>query len=154
MRLQQRILQNIRSAIIPSLRRGSIEHAPVSSIAASLSQPVRLYAASSSSKRWVARQTNDHAARLAEIKGLRSRAGIKLEEINAEFKIFKSGQTVVDLVGLSVLGVLRINIIDTKQATNMCLDLRHVGICPGLLDTGMSDSCLGLVGARGLPYVS
>ncbi|KAI5851556.1 cell division protein ftsj [Morchella snyderi] len=99
MRSQQRILRNINSAVMPSLRRGFIAHAPVSSIATytSLSQPVRLYAASSSSKRWLTRQMNDHAAKLAEIKGLRSRAGIKLEEINTKFEIFKSGQTVVDL---------------------------------------------------------
>jgi hypothetical protein len=96
----QRILRNICSAIIPSLRRNVIEHAPAASIATSLSQPVR-YATSSSSKRWLERQKNDPANKLAELKKLRSRAGIKLEEINAKYEIFKSGQTVVDLVGLS-----------------------------------------------------
>lgn len=96
----QRIIRNICSAVIPSLRRRVIEHAPAASIAASLSQPVR-YATSSSSKRWLERQRNDYAAKQAELKGLRSRAGIKLEEINTKHNIFQSGQTVVDLVGLS-----------------------------------------------------
>ncbi|KAH8152007.1 uncharacterized protein LAJ45_04000 [Morchella importuna] len=92
----QRIIRNICSAVIPSLRRRVIEHAPAASIAASLSQPVR-YATSSSSKRWLERQRNDYAAKQAELKGLRSRAGIKLEEINMKHNIFQSGQTVVDL---------------------------------------------------------
>lgn len=95
----QRILRNICSTIIPSLRRSVIEHAPTASIATSLSQPVR-WATSSSSKRWLVRQKNDYASKKADQDGLRSRAGIKLEEINAKHNIFQSGQTVVDLVGL------------------------------------------------------
>ncbi|RDL37461.1 Uncharacterized protein BP5553_04894 [Venustampulla echinocandica] len=52
---------------------------------------------SSSSKRWKQRQTSDSFAREAKVQGLKSRAAFKLIEIDAKYKIFKKGQTVVDL---------------------------------------------------------
>ncbi|TGO88601.1 hypothetical protein BPOR_0152g00070 [Botrytis porri] len=53
---------------------------------------------SSSSTRWKSRQGKDAWAREAKVKGLRSRAAFKLLEIDTKYKIFKRGQTVVDLV--------------------------------------------------------
>ncbi|KAL9592436.1 MAG: hypothetical protein Q9179_006717 [Wetmoreana sp. 5 TL-2023] len=53
--------------------------------------------ASSSSKRWQTRQGRDRYAINAKVQGLKSRAAYKLLEINEKFKIFKPGQTVVDL---------------------------------------------------------
>ncbi|EMR82473.1 putative 21s rrna (uridine -2 -o)-methyltransferase mrm2 protein [Botrytis cinerea BcDW1] len=52
---------------------------------------------SSSSTRWKSRQGKDWFARAAKVKGLRSRAAFKLLEIDTKYKIFKRGQTVVDL---------------------------------------------------------
>ncbi|MCJ1352381.1 MAG: 2' O-ribose methyltransferase [Icmadophila ericetorum] len=52
---------------------------------------------SSSSKRWVTRQGKDRFAREARVDGLKSRAAYKLLEINERYRIFKRGQTVVDL---------------------------------------------------------
>jgi 21S rRNA (uridine2791-2'-O)-methyltransferase len=52
---------------------------------------------SSSSTRWKARQTNDSYAREARVAGLKSRAAFKLLEINSKYRIFRRGDTVVDL---------------------------------------------------------
>ncbi|KGQ02131.1 hypothetical protein PAAG_11082 [Paracoccidioides lutzii Pb01] len=51
----------------------------------------------SSSKRWQARQAKDRYSREAIVKGLKSRAAFKLLQINDKHKIFKVGQSVVDL---------------------------------------------------------
>ncbi|PGH30503.1 21S rRNA (-2'-O)-methyltransferase [[Emmonsia] crescens] len=50
-----------------------------------------------SSKRWQARQAKDKYSREATVKGLKSRAAFKLLQINDKHKIFKPGQSVVDL---------------------------------------------------------
>ncbi|OSS44334.1 hypothetical protein B5807_11084 [Epicoccum nigrum] len=52
---------------------------------------------SSSSTRWKTRQGNDFFAREARVQGLKSRAAFKLLELNEKHKLFKPGQTVVDL---------------------------------------------------------
>ncbi|KAL2833221.1 ribosomal RNA large subunit methyltransferase J [Aspergillus cavernicola] len=51
----------------------------------------------SSSKRWQARQLKDQFTREAAVQGLKSRAAFKLLQIDERYRIFKSGQTVVDL---------------------------------------------------------
>ncbi|KAI9875714.1 MAG: 2' O-ribose methyltransferase [Pleopsidium flavum] len=51
----------------------------------------------SSSNRWQNRQGRDRFVREANVQGLKSRAAFKLLEINEKYKIFKKGQTVVDL---------------------------------------------------------
>ncbi|KAJ9300061.1 hypothetical protein DTO271G3_2178 [Paecilomyces variotii] len=51
----------------------------------------------SSSKRWQARQLKDHFTREAAVQGLKSRAAFKLLQIDDKYRIFRSGQTVVDL---------------------------------------------------------
>ncbi|KAI9762553.1 MAG: 2' O-ribose methyltransferase [Chaenotheca gracillima] len=58
---------------------------------------VARHASSGSSKRWQERQGRDRFAREAKVQGLKSRAAFKLLEINDRYKIFKRGQTVVDL---------------------------------------------------------
>ena len=50
-----------------------------------------------SSSRWLARQGRDVASKDARANQLRARSAYKLLEINDKFKIFKKGQTVVDL---------------------------------------------------------
>ncbi|MCJ1397907.1 2' O-ribose methyltransferase [Xylographa trunciseda] len=52
---------------------------------------------SSSSKRWQTRAGNDQFSKEARVRGLKSRAAFKLLEINDKYKVFKAGQTVVDL---------------------------------------------------------
>ncbi|CZR60486.1 related to mitochondrial rRNA methyltransferase [Phialocephala subalpina] len=55
------------------------------------------FAGSSSSTRWKSRQGRDSFSREAKVQGLKSRAAFKLLEIDAKYRIFKKGQTVVDL---------------------------------------------------------
>ncbi|KAL1999894.1 hypothetical protein VTN02DRAFT_3850 [Thermoascus thermophilus] len=50
-----------------------------------------------SSKRWQARQLKDCFIREAAAQGLKSRAAFKLLQIDEKYRIFSSGQTVVDL---------------------------------------------------------
>jgi len=52
---------------------------------------------SSSSTRWKNRQGRDSYAREARVQGLKSRAAFKLLEIDAKYRLFKKGQTIVDL---------------------------------------------------------
>ncbi|KAM0794576.1 FtsJ-like methyltransferase-domain-containing protein [Usnea florida] len=57
----------------------------------------RRYVSSASSQRWQTRQARDRFAINARVQGLKSRAAFKLLEINEKYKIFRGGQTVVDL---------------------------------------------------------
>ncbi len=50
-----------------------------------------------SSRNWLLRQLNDPFVAKAKQAGYRSRAAFKLVEIDQKYKIFKSGQTVIDL---------------------------------------------------------
>ncbi|KAH6652888.1 FtsJ-like methyltransferase-domain-containing protein [Truncatella angustata] len=52
---------------------------------------------SSSNSRWKQRQGNDFFAREAKVQGLKSRAAFKLLEMDAKYKFFRKGQTVIDL---------------------------------------------------------
>lgn len=52
---------------------------------------------SSSQLRWLDRQTSDSFTRQAKAEDYRSRAAFKLLEIDSRFRIFRPGQTVVDL---------------------------------------------------------
>ncbi|KAI0096074.1 23S ribosomal RNA methyltransferase [Nemania sp. FL0031] len=52
---------------------------------------------SSSNSRWKIRQGNDYFAREAKVRGLKSRAAFKLIEMDSKYKLFKRGQTVIDL---------------------------------------------------------
>lgn len=50
-----------------------------------------------SSRRWIAEHENDKYVKIARERGLRSRAALKLEEIDQRDRLFKPGQVVVDL---------------------------------------------------------
>ncbi|KAI0468086.1 23S ribosomal RNA methyltransferase [Xylaria cf. heliscus] len=52
---------------------------------------------SSSSSIWKQRQDKDPRTRQAKVQGLKSRAAFKLLEMDAKYRFFKKGQTVVDL---------------------------------------------------------
>ncbi|KAI1462588.1 23S ribosomal RNA methyltransferase [Annulohypoxylon moriforme] len=52
---------------------------------------------SSSNSRWKQRQGNDYYAREARVHGLKSRAAFKLLDMDSKYKLFRRGQTVVDL---------------------------------------------------------
>ncbi len=52
---------------------------------------------SASSARWLDRQSKDRFAREARVQGLKSRAAFKLLQINERYRLFRPGQTVVDL---------------------------------------------------------
>lgn len=58
---------------------------------------VRYKSSSASSKRWLNRQHNDYFTNKAKEEEYKSRAAYKLIDINAKFRIFKPGDTVVDL---------------------------------------------------------
>ncbi|KAI0179248.1 23S ribosomal RNA methyltransferase [Hypoxylon sp. FL1284] len=51
----------------------------------------------SSNSRWKQRQGGDYYAREAKVQGLKSRAAFKLLEMDAKYRLFKRGQTVIDL---------------------------------------------------------
>lgn len=70
--------------------------APISPRRAPQSPQIRT-ASSSSSTRWKSRQGRDHFTKEAKVQGLKSRAAFKLLEINEKHRLFKPGQTVVDL---------------------------------------------------------
>ncbi|KAK1818056.1 2' O-ribose methyltransferase [Friedmanniomyces endolithicus] len=55
------------------------------------------HTSSASSTRWKTRQSTDSYAREAKVAGLKSRAAFKLLEINAKYRLFHPGDTVVDL---------------------------------------------------------
>ncbi|KAF2200461.1 FtsJ-domain-containing protein [Delitschia confertaspora ATCC 74209] len=52
---------------------------------------------SSSSTRWKSRQGKDFFAKSAKVAGFKSRAAFKLLEMDQKYKLFKPGQTVIDL---------------------------------------------------------
>ena len=52
---------------------------------------------SKSSKRWLQEHNRDRYVNLARSKRLRSRAVFKLEELDRRYKLFRPGQTVLDL---------------------------------------------------------
>ncbi|KAI1087364.1 ribosomal RNA methyltransferase MRM2 [Rostrohypoxylon terebratum] len=52
---------------------------------------------SSSSSRWKQRQGSDYHAKEARVHNLKSRAAFKLLELDSKYRLFKRGQTVIDL---------------------------------------------------------
>lgn len=52
---------------------------------------------SASSNKWINRQINDHYTKSAKFEEYKSRAAYKLLQIDKKFKLFKPGQSVVDL---------------------------------------------------------
>ena len=94
---------------LPSTSPTSLSHSPaplhrrwLSSLPNSLfySPPpatLRIQLRYASSSRWTSRQSTDPYTRLAKVQNLKSRAAFKLLQINEKYRLFKRGQTVVDL---------------------------------------------------------
>ena len=99
---------------------------------------------SSSTKRWQSRQGKDKFAKEARVQGLKSRAAFKLLEvtsiqstsmaptdplqINEKYKIFKKGQTVVDLVRLGLRG---------EKGRVVAKPLNFLGLCAWIMVTSI-----------------
>ncbi|KAI9848429.1 MAG: 2' O-ribose methyltransferase [Sclerophora amabilis] len=82
----------------PLIRQVGVQSLSLWSLDRALPGKVDIRSASSaSSKRWQSRQGTDRYAREARVQGLKSRAAFKLLEIHERYRIFKKGQTVVDL---------------------------------------------------------
>ncbi|RYP23212.1 hypothetical protein DL767_008895 [Monosporascus sp. MG133] len=92
---------------IPGPHNGGFVRAALAAVAAVpgavLGRQTRAAAASrgvrwsSSNSQWKQRQSGDFYARQARVQHLRSRAAFKLFEMDNKYKLFKRGQTVVDL---------------------------------------------------------
>ena len=88
-----------------------------------------------SSTRWLQRQLNDPYVAAAKEYGYRSRAAFKIIEIDDKFKIFKKGQTVIDLGaapgGWSQIGADRIESIEGRGKI-VALDIQEMEPLPGV----------------------
>ena len=99
-------------------------------------QPKKMRGRKVSSQRWLTRHLNDPFVAEARSRGFRSRAALKLEQIDDRYRIFKPGMAIVDL-GCAPGGWLQISSIRTKLGVGKA---RLVGI--DLLETE------GIVGAE------
>ncbi|KAE8146261.1 ribosomal RNA large subunit methyltransferase J [Aspergillus avenaceus] len=87
---------SMRQFLVASYRFGCLQPLPFRSTNAPTiisSAPKRF----ASSKRWQTRQLKDRFTREAAVKGLKSRAAFKIMQIDEKYRIFHSGQTIVDL---------------------------------------------------------
>ena len=98
-------------------------------------QPKKMRGRKASSQRWLTRQLNDPFVAEAKSRGFRSRAALKLEQIDDRYKLLKPGMAIVDL-GCAPGGWLQVVSIRTKSGSGPA---RLVGI--DLLETE------GVVGA-------
>ena len=98
-------------------------------------QPKKMRGRKVSSQRWLTRQLNDPFVAEAKSRGFRSRAALKLEQMDDRYKLLKPGMAIVDL-GCAPGGWLQVVSIRTKLGSGPA---RLVGI--DLLETE------GVVGA-------
>ena len=98
-------------------------------------QPKRMRGRKVSSQRWLTRQLNDPFVAEAKSRGFRSRAALKLEQIDDRYRLLKPGMAIVDL-GCAPGGWLQVVSMRTKLGNSPA---RLVGI--DLLETK------GVVGA-------
>ncbi|EQC35680.1 ribosomal RNA large subunit methyltransferase J [Saprolegnia diclina VS20] len=96
-----------------------------------------------SSARWLNRQQNDHIVKQAKREGLRSRAALKLREINAKFNVVRKGNVVIDL-GAAPGGWTQIAIDECRKGSPpedpekpgkvnvIAIDLLHFVAFPGV----------------------
>ena len=92
-------------------------------------QPKKMRGRKVSSQRWLTRQLNDPFVAEAKSRGFRSRAALKLEQIDERYRIFKQGMAIVDL-GCAPGGWLQVTSMRIKLGTSAA---RLVGI--DLLET-------------------
>ena len=76
-------------------------------------QPKKMRGRKVSSQRWLTRQINDPFVAEARSRGFRSRAALKLEQIDDRYNLLKSGMAIVDL-GCAPGGWLQVASIRTK----------------------------------------
>ena len=87
-------------------------------------QPKKMRGRKVSSQRWLTRQLNDPFVAEAKSRGFRSRAALKLEQIDDRFQFLKPGMAVVDL-GCAPGGWLQVSSLRTKLGSSKA---RLVGI--------------------------
>ncbi|KAF2012302.1 FtsJ-domain-containing protein [Aaosphaeria arxii CBS 175.79] len=95
--LSRRIFQQLTDSLLLGPRNCAPLACSASKCSSRTKPASKRHASSSSSTRWKSRQGSDYFAREAKVQGLKSRAAFKLLEINEKYKLFKPGQTVVDL---------------------------------------------------------
>jgi 23S rRNA (uridine2552-2'-O)-methyltransferase len=87
-------------------------------------QPNKMRGRKVSSQRWLTRQLNDPFVAEAKARGFRSRAALKLEQIDDRYDLLKPGMSIVDL-GCAPGGWLQVASIRTKLGIG---EARLVGI--------------------------
>lgn len=92
-------------------------------------QPKKMRGRKVSSQRWLTRQLNDPFVAEAKSRGYRSRAALKIEQIDDRYKLFAPGQAIVDL-GCAPGGWMQVASIRTQLGRSKA---RLVGI--DLLET-------------------
>lgn len=92
-------------------------------------QPKKMRGRKVSSQRWLARQLNDPFVAEAKSRGFRSRAALKLEQIDNRYGLFQPGMAIVDL-GCAPGGWMQVASMRTKLGQGLA---RLVGI--DLLET-------------------
>ena len=92
-------------------------------------QPKKMRGRKVSSQRWLTRQLNDPFVAQAKARGFRSRAAIKLEQIDDRYQLLHGGMAIIDL-GCAPGGWLQVSSIRTRLGVSKA---RLVGI--DLLET-------------------
>ena len=121
-------------------------------------QPKKMRGRKVSSQRWLTRQLNDPFVAEAKSRGFRSRAALKLEQMDDRYKLFKPGMAIVDL-GCAPGGWLQVvsmrTRLDSGTARLVGIDLLETeGVVGADIFTGdMTDQAIlakveaGIVGA-------
>ena len=121
-------------------------------------QPKKMRGRKPSSQRWLTRQLNDPFVAEAKSRGFRSRAALKLEQIDNRYELLKPGMAIVDL-GCAPGGWLQIVAdrckLGSSGAVLVGIDLLETDVVEGveifvgdMTDPEMLDKVRGAVGGR------
>ncbi|MGC6452661.1 MAG: RlmE family RNA methyltransferase [Candidatus Puniceispirillaceae bacterium] len=121
-------------------------------------QPKKMRGRKPSSQRWLTRQLNDPFVAEAKSRGFRSRAALKLEQIDDRYELLKPGMAIVDL-GCAPGGWLQIVAdrcrLGSSGAVLVGIDLLETDVLDGveifvgdMTDPEMLDKVRGAVGGR------
>ena len=121
-------------------------------------QPKKMRGRKPSSQRWLTRQLNDPFVAEAKSRGFRSRAALKLEQIDDRYELLKPGMAIVDL-GCAPGGWLQIVAdrcrLGSSGAVLVGIDLLETDVLDGveifvgdMTDPAMLDKVRGAVGGR------
>ena len=121
-------------------------------------QPKKMRGRKPSSQRWLTRQLNDPFVAEAKSRGFRSRAALKLEQIDDRYELLKPGMAIVDL-GCAPGGWLQIVAdrcrLGSSGAILVGIDLLETDVLDGveifvgdMTDPEMLDKVRGAVGGR------